>query len=594
MAYLAGYVTPQDYGATGNGTTDDTAAFQNALNAVVAAGGGTLFVPAATYLITPPSTTTAALSVGSSGGVNGVKIVGASRKATVLKKATAGPLLSLSGTATDPTGATHTRYCSLEDISLFGNSLAGSLLQLYYADNITVRDVYMSNSADVAISCVELWDSRFFNLTVESCTGSAGSTTQPNVMVSNSLASSGFGYSGNNCNDLAFVGCRFEGFGTGALFVQQGTNNTNNPNNVFVTDCKMESSVIQGGPHLKADASCIGITVNGLYCFSGGFAAGYSTAQNVIVWSAQESALENVLISNGSTQTINSGVDAFSGANSTTVLRNVCGHYTSSPTGAHIYFESSSTADWRVENCFSTAGTIYGGTIPTTWYQNASLRQVSGAVSDSSFNHTPLDGTLAVDATNKNLYARVGGSWYLAPLARANVFLPEDAGLIAWNYDPAALQSITTTTPTGGLVYLNRINIRVPTTITNILLGVQTAGSGLTASQNYAGLYNASGTLLSATADQSSVWTGTGLKTAALTSAQAVGAGTYYVGFVTNGTTTPIFARSNAVSVSTENLGLPAASARWSTGPSAQTTLPASITMSSNTASSISWWAGVS
>src|SRR5581483_2818638 len=107
--------------------------------------------------------------------------------------------------------------------------------------------------------------------------------------------------------------------------------------------------------------------------------------------------------------------------------------------------------------CFSTAGTMYGGTVPTSWYQNPSLRQVAGAVSDSSFNHAPLDGTLAVDSTNKNLYARVGGTWYLTPLARANTFLPEDAGLIAWNYDPAALQSITTTTPTGGLVYLNRV-----------------------------------------------------------------------------------------------------------------------------------------
>jgi hypothetical protein len=593
VSYLAGFVTPQDYGAVGNGTTDDTAAFQNALNAIVAAGGGTLFVPAATYLITPPSTTTAALSVGSSGGVNGVKIVGASRKATVLKKAAAGPLLSLSGTATDPTGATHTRYCSLEDISLFGNSLAGSLLQLYYADNITVRDVYMSNSADVAVSCVELWDSRFFNLTVESCTGSANSTTQPNVMISNSLASSGFGYSGNNSNDIALVGCRFEGFGTGAVFVQQGTNNTNNPNNIFITDCKMESSVIQGGPHLKADASCIGIFVNGLYCFSGGFASGYSTAQNVIVWSAQESALENVLISNGSTQTINSGVDAFSGANSTTVLRNVCGHYTSNPTGAHIYFEASSTADWRVENCFSTAGTMYGGTIPTSWYQNASLRQVAGAVSDGSFNHTPLDGSLAVDSTNKVLYSRIGGAWYGTPLARANLFLPEDAGLLAWNYDPAMLQS-TTSSPTSGQVNLIRVNVRTPITVSNVLLGVTSGGSGLTSGQSFAGLYNASGTLLSATADQSTNWTSTGLKTIPLTSAQAIAAGTYYIGLVSVGTTPPAFARASGVSVSAENLGLSAATARWATGPSSQTSLPASITMSSNTAISISWWGALS
>lgn len=51
MPYLAGFATPQDYGAVGNGTADDTTAIQNAINAVSAAGGGALFFPAASYKI---------------------------------------------------------------------------------------------------------------------------------------------------------------------------------------------------------------------------------------------------------------------------------------------------------------------------------------------------------------------------------------------------------------------------------------------------------------------------------------------------------------------------------------------------------------
>jgi polygalacturonase len=42
---LNNYVTPQAYGAKGDGMSDDTAAFQSALNA------GDLLVPPATYLI---------------------------------------------------------------------------------------------------------------------------------------------------------------------------------------------------------------------------------------------------------------------------------------------------------------------------------------------------------------------------------------------------------------------------------------------------------------------------------------------------------------------------------------------------------------
>jgi hypothetical protein len=41
--------TPQDYGATGDGVTDDTAAFQDAANRIAALGGGVIFVPAASY-----------------------------------------------------------------------------------------------------------------------------------------------------------------------------------------------------------------------------------------------------------------------------------------------------------------------------------------------------------------------------------------------------------------------------------------------------------------------------------------------------------------------------------------------------------------
>jgi hypothetical protein len=95
--------------------------------------------------------------------------------------------------------------------------------------------------------------------------------------------------------------------------------------------------------------------VNNLYCYSGGFNTGYSTAQDVITWSAQESVLDTVLIANGSAATIANGVTVnatVSGQNS--LLRNIWGVYaTTNPTGNHVN-PGTGTGSAIVENCFSS------------------------------------------------------------------------------------------------------------------------------------------------------------------------------------------------------------------------------------------------
>jgi hypothetical protein len=48
---LKDVVSVKDFGAVGDGTTDDTSAIQAAVDAVVAAGGGTVYIPNGTYLL---------------------------------------------------------------------------------------------------------------------------------------------------------------------------------------------------------------------------------------------------------------------------------------------------------------------------------------------------------------------------------------------------------------------------------------------------------------------------------------------------------------------------------------------------------------
>lgn len=55
MPYLAGFVTPQDYGATGNGVTDDSSAINAALSFVwTTNGGGFVLLPPGTYAVANP------------------------------------------------------------------------------------------------------------------------------------------------------------------------------------------------------------------------------------------------------------------------------------------------------------------------------------------------------------------------------------------------------------------------------------------------------------------------------------------------------------------------------------------------------------
>lgn len=67
-----------DYGATGNGSTDDTNALQNAIGAASAANRA-LFIPAGTYKITAPLDMRA----------NGLRVFGQSREQTIIRQHTA-------------------------------------------------------------------------------------------------------------------------------------------------------------------------------------------------------------------------------------------------------------------------------------------------------------------------------------------------------------------------------------------------------------------------------------------------------------------------------------------------------------------------
>lgn len=199
---------------------------------------------------------------------------------------------------------------------------------------------------------------------------------------------------------------------------------------------------------------------------------------------------------------------------------------------------------------------------------NLALTTLESAVTAAEGNVASLDGRVTT--------LEQEGGWR-----------PSDHGALTWTQDPAAAQGGAASV--AGTLYLMRVPVRRSATTTAIGVSVITAGSGLTASQNLAGLYNSSGTLLATSADQSGVWNSIGYKQ--ITLSQAVTAGqAYYIALLTNGTTPPQFLRGNSQSSSTINFNLASGSGRFVNFTGPFTALPASVTLSSaNTDNNARW-----
>lgn len=171
-------------------------------------------------------------------------------------------------------------------------------------------------------------------------------------------------------------------------------------------------------------------------------------------------------------------------------------------------------------------------------------------------------------------------------------WLPSDSALLVANADPWTIAGNLAVT--AGSVYLMRLFIRSAITATNIVLGLNTAGSGASTG-SFVGLYNNAGTLLSGSADQAANFTGaTGGIICPLTTPQALAAGTtVWAAALSNlATTQPSFWRANTAAFSNTNLA--AAAFRFAINGTALSALPASITPASNTqAGGGNYWAAI-
>lgn len=202
-------------------------------------------------------------------------------------------------------------------------------------------------------------------------------------------------------------------------------------------------------------------------------------------------------------------------------------------------------------------------------------------------------GTLQATPTAARTWTLPDRTGELA-LAGETSWEPADNGLVGWTFDPNNRSDSATLLPAAGTMKVVRIRA-MSSVITNVLLHFTVGGSSL--SNCYAAVYNDAGALLGAgavTADQSTAWQSSGLKTCALTTPQAVTKGAVYrIGFWWNGTTAPTASRGSNAGSTIINVGQSAGTARHATANTGLTN-SAPANLSGLAGDGTAWWVGIS
>lgn len=187
---LLGLYNVKDYGAKGDGSTDDVGPIQAAVNAAATAGGICYF-PQATYIVSTALT----LSVGKRN-----VLIGAGLDGTTIKHKTGGTVLDWSA-GTHVVGSFGAR---IQDLTFDGNNGSGPVVQ---ASNLTMMRIERVNiygngasgspATAIGLKLVSIYDSRFTSIYVATCGGGAASnTTTPCVLLDcDNTAANNF----NNC-----------------------------------------------------------------------------------------------------------------------------------------------------------------------------------------------------------------------------------------------------------------------------------------------------------------------------------------------------------------------------------------------------------
>lgn len=341
MPYLAGFITPQDYGALGNGVNDDTAAINNALNA--APIGGAVFMPPGVYttsspIIIPPTVRlfsehsshidSVTCSIQPSASFTGASVI------LFVDQTTGGYSIP-------------SNQQSLFDITLDCTLLTGSTIDGIQAQGfvhgLIVQDVQIRQPPNHGVAFVSngsgsSYSHRFTRVAVwhSGSHGFSPSITDSTWIDCESIGAggSGFNFAGSAANSL-FIGCRSEFSGVNGYSFNGAWGTGNGSGGMTFTACSTDRSVGHGisisatgtvplvftnmmlrrdgsngtGNALNVNGATIPVTFDGIYVHPGVNDDGTGTASPVTAVSVTSANYVNLATGwiHGITNTISNG-----------------------------------------------------------------------------------------------------------------------------------------------------------------------------------------------------------------------------------------------------------------------------------------------
>jgi hypothetical protein len=551
----------KDYGALGDGSTDDSAEIQAAL--ADADPGFTVYLPPGVYVTSSPLIIPPQVRLLGSHGGHIDDVTGSLIKPSSSFTGDAIILMvdQATGSYAGPSIEQRIENLTIDGINITGSTTDG-ILALGYVHGVYITDVQVRHIPDRGVGTTSNGSGSAYSWHVSrlhvSSTGGIGinaAITDSTWMDCEVIGATGHGWFVGGAGNSAFIGCRSEWSSLDGFNVGSGTGTGSGSGGPTFVGCTTDRNG-QNGVSIPSGANG-----NAPLTFVGCYFRRDGRNSTSAGWAAV-----NV---NGSTQPIVlSGCVVYPGTADD-------GSGNASPQ----YGLSATTANVQVNGGVWHAiseGIHDGGS-------NVRLARGPNIIERTGPTSAPVEVVRGIQSYGTN-----GDSLHV-PGHLAGIPHPEENGLIAWTFPPE--NTASGKAGIAGTLYLAKIHVPRSVSATKIGWGINTAGVTPTSGQNWIGLYNSAGTLVASVGvDARVTTTGAWLETISST---ALTPGFYWVAFLFNAATMPQIYRGQDLNGTLMNLGLTTSILRWATNGTGLTTLPSTITPASNTSNQFCYFAAV-